>query len=330
MDVQSLAALFRVFRAQRIVASGAVLAVSLLSGAAVAGRWFPEEPTRPHISAACAPNWGFHPTCWQRFPPVEPCCNSGTDVFPVENMNSLYLPQPASLTPSNAIEASPVFEPSVQFQSGVRMSPPHSDGGRYSLPGAMRNAPPSPLAPVPEIPGSLPAPSSIPGDAVTPPASPGPAGALPPLPSPPPFSEPGNNQSRYAPIPQPFRKAAVDSHISAPVPPVASALPSIRGSVRYRQATAVNPNSSVGGAATPAASRYPKNGQLTIPTLQVSRSSATPQAAGMSDHLPAASIPNVAARAASATRYVYSAPNANIPAVPSSPAVRGAASSRYR
>jgi hypothetical protein len=78
MDVRKLTGLF--FRA---AAKGSL--VLLGSSVVLAGDRAHEQPTRPHRSAACSPNWGFNQTCWSRFPPVPECPASNCDYLNAED-----------------------------------------------------------------------------------------------------------------------------------------------------------------------------------------------------------------------------------------------------
>ncbi len=49
----------------------------LLTGSAAAEHCLKKEPERPQTSPACEPAWGFHETCWKRFPPLAECDSSG-------------------------------------------------------------------------------------------------------------------------------------------------------------------------------------------------------------------------------------------------------------
>ena len=60
MDVRQLTQLFS------FAAGGSLILLG--SSAVLAGHRSHEQPTRPHMSAACSPNWGFNQTCWSRFP----------------------------------------------------------------------------------------------------------------------------------------------------------------------------------------------------------------------------------------------------------------------
>ena len=65
MDVRHLTQLFS------FAAEGSLILLG--SSAVLAGHRSHEQPTRPHMSAACSANWGFNQTCWSRFPAVQGC-----------------------------------------------------------------------------------------------------------------------------------------------------------------------------------------------------------------------------------------------------------------
>ena len=104
----------QITRLLRLAASGSLV----LMGAAVvhAGDRQHEQPTRPHMSAACSPNWGFNQTCWGRFPEMPSCQSSGCDTGAQGYEN--YLSQPMLYTPQN-----PMMYQGSQFVSPVYGSP---------------------------------------------------------------------------------------------------------------------------------------------------------------------------------------------------------------
>lgn len=67
--------------------------LSCLSSFAGDHRLFPDEPQRPHVSAACQPNWGFNQTCWQRFPQLPPCEGQSSCMNGQCGTSSVYVPQ---------------------------------------------------------------------------------------------------------------------------------------------------------------------------------------------------------------------------------------------
>ncbi len=134
------------------VLSAAAGSVLLLSGNLVlAGDHLIEfEPDRPQISPGCQPNWGFHQTCWRRFPSLPPCneCNVGIseaaygDSFapgiytqqqpyvisgdqPLSAGGSRYLASPMSVLPRDAVSSPASGIPASGIPaSPVERSPP--------------------------------------------------------------------------------------------------------------------------------------------------------------------------------------------------------------
>ncbi len=168
--------------------------ILLGSTAVLAGHQSQEQPTRPHMSAACAPSWGFNQTCWSRFPPVPGCPGSGYDSMSTGYENQppqqlLYTPQNSLLLPDPEI-VSPVYGNSQAPVSVFPNSAPQAGfGGMPAMPapnGFPQSVTPPPQfgpAQVPLIPDR----SSIPGSPV-----PGASSTLPPLPAPP-LSAPGQS-----------------------------------------------------------------------------------------------------------------------------------------
>ncbi|MBC7964860.1 MAG: hypothetical protein H7Z17_02950 [Fuerstia sp.] len=276
MDVRQLTQLFR-------YAAGGSL-ILLGSTAALAGDRPHEQPTRPHQSAVCAPNWGFNQTCWSRFPPVQGCPTSGYDSMPsgYENHPSqqlLYTPQNSLLLPDSQIVA-PVYGNSQSPISVFPNSAPQAGvGGMSAMPSAdgfsSPAAPPQQFGPsqVPPIPD----PRFIPGS-----PAPGTSSALPPLPSPPtpaPLA-PAPGQSLFQPnmIMGPNRQMIVRPDSASP--------PAIQTSSRYgnarRSATAatrsVSPDSYT-NALVANAQLIPMQGQ-TVPAEHVSPRLAATSSAG--------------------------------------------------
>lgn len=68
----------------------------VLAGSAVllAGDRHHEQPTRPHISAADSPNWGYNQTCWSRFPAVPDCPGNSREFSPEGYGYQSYPSQP--------------------------------------------------------------------------------------------------------------------------------------------------------------------------------------------------------------------------------------------
>ncbi len=147
MDVREL---------KQLLSTAATGSLILLgTGALLAGDRCHEQPSRPHLSAACAPNWGFNQTCWRRFPPVPDCPGTGCDLtqesygspLPQQQIytqeNSLLLPSSQIVTPEYGSVQSPL--------SGFRYSMPGASGGAATgmppLPSLGNSAPSSTMQP---------------------------------------------------------------------------------------------------------------------------------------------------------------------------------------
>ena len=180
-------------------------------------RCFRDEPSRPHVSAACAPNWGYHPTCWQRFPPVEPCPTPDCQISPMpddlsmsQNDSGLYVPQNQVYSGS---PSSGVWQPGETYSvpsghAGPSQFPMHP--GRYDVPGSVPASPTMPPVygqmpgitaprPVPAA-GDMSPPVSMPPVPAVPNVIPQrPSSELPPLPAPPEPMPSTLDQARYLP-----------------------------------------------------------------------------------------------------------------------------------
>ncbi len=141
--------------------TGALLLVFTVSAAgAAAGMFRKSQPERVQISPACHPTFGYHQTCWRRFPALPPCdhpacdrCDScrtgsvdaGLPEIPAEGIE-LELPEPRredsarnlQTAPQPLVPGTPHFEepqPELQPQpvptSNVLPSPDMSAGARY-------------------------------------------------------------------------------------------------------------------------------------------------------------------------------------------------------
>lgn len=160
----------------RLFFSLAVNSSFVLLGSATlhAGDRAHEQPTRPHMSAAYSPNWGFNRTCWSRFPAVPECtgmgCEFSQDAYGHENFpmqQAVYTPQNAVLPPYGM---QPYQQPFVSPGYGFSQSPisvypntsPANNSGSSSAgtPAtgnpSMPNPHSSPATPVPDVPSNLP------------------------------------------------------------------------------------------------------------------------------------------------------------------------------
>lgn len=100
MDVRELKQLLTTAATGSLILLGANMVL--------AGERSHEQPTRPHISAACAPNWGFNQTCWSRFPPVPNCQGHCFDNLQVgygseSDQEMIYSPQGSLVLPNSQI-----------------------------------------------------------------------------------------------------------------------------------------------------------------------------------------------------------------------------------
>lgn len=175
MDVRHLKQLIRFAAKTSLILLGSM--------DALAGDRPHEQPTRPHMSATCAPNWGFNQTCWSRFPALPPCpgpgCNAGPtgyDNFPSQSM--FAVPHDEMISPDTPF-TSPTYGTT---QHPVSVFP------ALSIPGAEATSPFGPSSPTeyPARPHEYSPPSS-PDPATTP--------GLPPLPTPP-MPAPGQTSTR--------------------------------------------------------------------------------------------------------------------------------------
>ncbi len=234
---------------RHLLSSAATGSFLLLSASqALAGRLFPDEPSRPHVSAAGAENWGFNQTCWQRFPPIAPCdggagcgINPGMAFPGFEPSAATYSPQPGMIVPN---QYSPPM-PSSSFPQG-------SGGMRYapapSMDSSFGNSRDSqlvlPSSPGLQMPQSFPtSDSTMPQGSPMPMPVPLPASALPPLPSPPTIVPAIPDQSSALPNRLMFdpdgRITAVPQHQSPIQQP---SMHSVSTSSRYGQPMNVKPS----------------------------------------------------------------------------------------
>ena len=132
----------------RAMAAGSLLVIA--AETTIAGRFFPDEPSRPHTHAGVQPNWGFNQTCWQRFPAIPPC-NSQGGCFADSLNPGLNYEQPAAIyTPQSA----PVGQDSNYFSQPRSVLPTQVNGLRYApsqLPPS-HNVDSQSLTPVPAVP----------------------------------------------------------------------------------------------------------------------------------------------------------------------------------
>jgi hypothetical protein len=212
MDVRMLKRLFQ-------AATVGTSMLSCLTSFAGDHRLFRDEPQRPHVSAACQPNWGYNQTCWQRFPQLPPCDGQSGCLSGQCETNSMYVPQnlqpqmmhpqvmpTQSLHPEMMPNSYPMApgtgSPSIPMMPST-MTPSMDSGVQWSSPPAMQQIP-SGVSPVPAVPDHsmrYAAPQSSPGstfqESLQPPQTfqaPGSVPALPPLPEPAPRMDPPQSQ----------------------------------------------------------------------------------------------------------------------------------------
>lgn len=111
--------------------AGVIILQSAGSAALVADDYLiRHEERRPQISPACLPAWGYHKTCWQRFPPLPPCetecgiCNTG--ITPLSGYEPTHFPGPHAtyrgITPGGPVS---VFPPGMGTPGmGTVVQPP--------------------------------------------------------------------------------------------------------------------------------------------------------------------------------------------------------------
>ena len=225
MDVRQLTQLFN------FAASGSLILLG--STAVLAGHRLYEQPTRPHISAACVPNWGFNQTCWSRFPPVPGCPRTGCDPMPggygslpsqqLLDMpqNSLLLPEPLIVAPMDGNSQAPI--------SVFPNSAPQAGFGGMPAPDGTLPSGTSPTQSAPFRDPSIPDARSIPGS----------SSPLPPLPAP--------------PLPAPGQSSLPPNMIMGPnrqliARPVSASKPMLHTSPRY---------GNVGQSVLPPMANYP-------------------------------------------------------------------------
>ncbi|MCA9085442.1 MAG: hypothetical protein KDA81_15375 [Planctomycetaceae bacterium] len=178
-------------------------AACFLMGHASAGVFYDDyhEPPRAWTTPACEPAWGYHQTCWRRFPPVEPCpegsycpdgtcntCNQQSDMGPIPNGSYLSSPSapyavpyqggmPATgglssryqIAPESVVPQQP--EPQVLPHS----QPPLTNHSHFGMPAPGNSNPSQPMGPSSNQP--MPSPPPLPGSPI--PMQNGPHGGVP-------------------------------------------------------------------------------------------------------------------------------------------------------
>lgn len=293
----------------RLAAKGSLILLG--STVVLAGNRPHEQPTRPHLSATCSPNWGFNQTCWSRFPEMPSCQASagnagleGDENYPLQQM--LSAPQNPILSP-NSQSVPPAYGSS---QRPISVFPDSLQGEVDALSGGMSTLPveraPYSSAPQnfgPALPSGVPA---IPGEHLQPSSPvPGVPSGLPPLPTPP-MSAPGHSSwqpnMNFNPNPQQMmRPAAVSkqalqsgsrygiasrSMMSPQIVPSQSA-PIVSGSftstlVTNNQSPPKSPNSPTSGGRNGASASSCDTQTSRIPVSFVSQGRVLPNLSGSS------------------------------------------------
>ncbi len=331
MDVQQMTQLIRMTAKSSLIILGSTVVL--------AGDRPHEQPTRPHMSATCSPNWGFNQTCWSRFPAVPPCQSSG---YVSESDGYEYSSQQMLYTPQNALMqgGSPIILPAYgSAQRPISVFPDSSspDVNVLAVP-----ADRSPNLPMPQRFGPMP-PSKTPpihGEHRHPTS---PVLGLPPLPTPP-MSAPGHSSWQpnmiFNPtppqivLPATVSKQAFQSGTrygivgrSMNAPQLASPVSTQISSGSFASALVTNnqmlPNAS--NSAVPAGrygSTLPSNGaeMSRVPLTLASQSRVFPNTSGSSSSYRSGQVmPPVNGRSQSAFQQTQLPPNQNYPTIPIEP-----------
>lgn len=199
----------------RSAAAGSILLLSV--SPVTAGRMFPDEPSRPHIHAGTAPNWGYNQTCWQRFPPLPPCegeaCHADPGQFSGQaypgqlyQPGEIYTPQSGLVIPGQSFSTLPSSLMPANSE-GLRYAPgsvtnPNPASSAYPAPAELTpyQGPPSQVPPIPDPSLAFPGPiNATPAPVQDFRAVPAPTSQLPPLPAPPVIVPPVPGQTSMAP-----------------------------------------------------------------------------------------------------------------------------------
>ena len=141
MDVRIVKQLLR----SAATGSALLLTVSPLQ----AGKFQIDQPSRPHVSAADAQNWGYNPTCWQRFPAVPPCDSSfgcGMNAWSPDPASAEFGMPTANVGGGIPVQGGPY--PDASMAGGMIYAP---QSGlvvpQYAMPGSATIAVPQPVMP---------------------------------------------------------------------------------------------------------------------------------------------------------------------------------------
>lgn len=150
---------------RRSVAAGSITFVLCHTGVAGLMDSRPDHPVR---SPACDPAWGYHPTCWTRFPPLPPCPSADRTVASsCRDGNCQTSPEWLRPTPP-----SPSYPPHADTQNSRHYGNTAPYGG-WSTPPQQRNESNSATDAPSDVSGHRHSPESRSFPAPVPPATPG-------------------------------------------------------------------------------------------------------------------------------------------------------------
>ena len=309
--------------------------ILLGSTAVLAGNRSHEQPTRPHMSADCAPNWGFNQTCWSRFPPVQGCPGSNYYSMPESYENQplqqmLYTPQKSLTLPGSNIVSPESGFSQAPISVFPNSAPDATSGENPGMSPAMRlprsttqQFGPSQSPDVQPIPDA----GSFRGPLV-----PGASSTLPPLPAPP-LPAPGQSLLQPNIIIGPnlqliIRQATASGSTLQANQHLAHSTPTSSAGSRYgnawlaQQRPAVQP---MPFAAQIYAAPYDimvdanEPGMANVPVSLVSQSRVLPNAAGQSSYRSGQSMPPVSEAVRSNFQPTQLPLMSNYPTIPSQP-----------
>ena len=112
------------------------------------------QQPRAYFSPACEPAWGYHQTCWRKFPELEPCSGWG-DYCPScttdGGVTNAYQPQGMQFAPAMQYEsATPIIQgpPTVMQQPVQNFNPPTYNAPMQGYQAQQYDAPPMPQQPL--------------------------------------------------------------------------------------------------------------------------------------------------------------------------------------
>lgn len=131
---------------KKLVATAAFGALTATSQAGLFCDWHTEHD-RPYCSPACEQGWGYHDTCWRRFPATEPCTDWGAHCAADSVQYGSTVP---AGVPYTGVPLVPGFQQPLNGQSfpiqdgGVVLGAPQSNYNSY-------NVNPSPIPPAGQV-----------------------------------------------------------------------------------------------------------------------------------------------------------------------------------